>query len=224
MNQILHNRTRQLKRNTTTLAQLQQQKLINPTMVRRARRRQRTPWELAKPTLKREYLAGTITDDMAPRDVWQSNPLYLAVKYERFRDNFRAMKNTIRERQERADDEAELLQNDLGLYDLARSNPDRWNGSDAEQLLKQDLAALEGPLQPKVLWETRDEYKKFTLKQFREHIQQEQRSKRETNYWIVRRKKQLGLILDEHEEAKEDYDNEDDEEGGDDVAGVDIVV
>ena len=189
-------------------------------MVRRARR-PRTAWERAKPTLCREYLAGTVTDAMAPRVVWNSQQLYRDVPYKRFRDNFRAMKNGIAANRERANDEADMLQADLGLYNLARENPDRWDGSEAQALLKQDLEALDEPVQPKVLRETREEYKKFTLKEFREHIQQEGRAKRETNYWIVRKKKKLGLILDEHEDEKDadDFEKDGDEDGFDDAAG-----
>ena len=177
----------------------------------------RTPWELAKGTLRREYLDGIVTDDMAPKDVWASKQLYRDVPYHRFRDNFRKMKNRIVEHRGRAEEEAELLQGDLGLYDLARSNPNCWDGSDAQTFLKDDLKALTEPVKPKVLWETREAYKKFTLKEFREHIQQEQRSKRETNYWIVRKKKKLGLILDEHEEVKDDDFDDDNHEEDDDA-------
>jgi hypothetical protein len=44
-------------------------------------------------------------------------------------------------------------------------------------------------MKPSDLRETRDEYKAFTKKIFRDRIHQELRSVRETNYWIVHRKK-----------------------------------
>ena len=115
------------------------------------------------------------------------------------------MKRVIKELKGRADDEAELLALDLGMFTLASEKEGRWNGSDAQQLLKQDMERnLHTRLAPKALYHLRPEYyKEFTLKQFRDHIQQEKRSKLETNYWIVKKKRKEGLL-------KLDIDDNDD--------------
>ena len=42
---------------------------------------------------------------------------------------------------------------------------------------------------PKLLYETRAEYKKFDQKIFRKHIYQESRNLRDSNYWLVKKKK-----------------------------------
>jgi hypothetical protein len=51
----------------------------------------------------------------------------------------------------------------------------RWEGSDAERLLKEDITAgLHTQMAPRVLFRTRAEYYEvFTLDQFRGHIAQE---------------------------------------------------
>ena len=48
---------------------------------------------------------------------------------------------------------------------------------------------------PKLFWQSRPEYQVFELKKFRDHIQQERRSKKESNYWLIKKKKKsMGII------------------------------
>ena len=155
-----------------------------------------TPWEIAKPLLEKDYVAGRITDDMKPKWVWENTRVeYRAVKYVNFRNNFRHLKNTIVELKARADDELELLHYDLGVYDLADSKPNCWDGSDAQRLPHEDFTeGRNTQLKPKQFRSTRDEYEEFTLKQIRGHMHQYKRSKLETNYWLVKRKKKQGKL------------------------------
>ena len=159
-------------------------------MVRNKKKKTPTVWEIAKPILEEDYLKGRVTDDMQPMYVHQLRDEYKAVKINNFRQNFKCMKDTIVHLKDRAEDEAELLQYDLGIYTLASKRNDRWHGSVGQRLLKEDIEQfLHLKYKPKELYNTRDEYKMITLKQFRDHIHQETRSKVETNYWIVKRKK-----------------------------------
>lgn len=66
----------------------------------------------------------------------------------------------------------------------------KWQGSPAKLMLLHDLTymlqhdLLRGPNQvkPKTLWLSSDEYQKYPLKVFREHMTQEIRSMKQTNW------------------------------------------
>jgi hypothetical protein len=150
-----------------------------------------TPWDIAKPLLEAEYISGEITDEMEPWEVYLSKDEYMAVeKYENFRSNFACLKNTIRKHWNRSVDDDEGLQRDMIIHKLARDAEGCWEGSEAQRLLKSDMEANKHKTQkPRFLWAERGEYKEFTKKVFRDHIYQDERSKRSTNYWIVHRKK-----------------------------------
>ena len=61
----------------------------------------------------------------------------------------------------------------------------QWQDSEAEQLLKSDLAAGIGTsIKPEQLWNSRKEYQAFPLTVFRKHIHQELRAELETGYWL----------------------------------------
>ena len=149
-----------------------------------------TPWEIAKPILTKLYLDGTITDAMKPKDVYALQPEFSEIKYVNFRTNFANLKKSIRKNRERAEsDEAGYL-NDIAIYPLAKDTPGYWDGSEAQRLLKLDINnKRHEQMKPKYLWLSRPEYQAFGLSKFRGHIHQELRSTRETNYWIIKRKK-----------------------------------
>ena len=68
--------------------------------------------------------------------------------------------------------------------------PECWDGSDAQRLLRRDIRkGRHLKMKPEYLHMTRTAYKDFDLATFRDHIYQELRAERESNYWIVRRKK-----------------------------------
>ena len=80
--------------------------------------------------------------------------------------------------------------NDIAIYPLARDTAGFWDGSKAQEQLKEDMSnKYHEQLKPKSLWQSRPEYQEFDLQKFRGHIHQELRRSRETNYWIVRKKK-----------------------------------
>lgn len=79
---------------------------------------------------------------------------------------------------------------DMKIHKLAKDTEGEWHGSGAEKLLKEDVRNdLHKKKKPKDLRETRDEYKEFKLKVFRGHIYQEDRNKKESLYWNVKKEK-----------------------------------
>jgi hypothetical protein len=64
----------------------------------------------------------------------------------------------------------------------------RWDGSDAQRLLRHDIDKKRNEeYTPSQLRDKRPEYQAFPLKVFRDHIQQELRSRREKGYWLNRK-------------------------------------
>ena len=111
------------------------------------------------------------------------------------------MKNSINAHKARALEDADLLQMDLGLYTLAKDKDECWDGSEAQKALKDDVNNNRHVgLTAKQLQQTNDLYKPYNLKKFRDHLTQETRAKRESNYWLVKRKK----AQDSKSEAIED--------------------
>jgi hypothetical protein len=64
-----------------------------------------------------------------------------------------------------------------------------WQDSEAETLLKNDIAAGIGTtIKPKQLWNLRKEYQAFPLTVFRKHIHQELCVELDTGYWLNKKK------------------------------------
>ena len=82
----------------------------------------------------------------------------------------------------------------MTINTLAKHLDGYWDGSEAQQLLKLDIEmGRHKRLKPELLWVTRPQYQEFKLEKFRGHIHQQLRSTRETNYWIVKKKKKKQL-------------------------------
>ena len=170
-----------------------------------------TPWEIAKPILQQYCVEdGSILDTMKPSDVWELRPEFKAVKYNNFRNNFAAMKRSLKkDRARNAVDEAGFL-HDKSLYTLAKDMDGYWDGSKAQELLKWDIEnKVYLQMKPSSLWQSRPEYQKFKLEKFRNHIQQELRRERETNYWIVKKKKKKKKKAVEAKQNNEIMNDED---------------
>ena len=154
------------------------------------RRKKKEPWDIAKPILLKDYQEGRVTDFMKPKDVWNMRDEFKAVQYVNFRANFSAMKRRIKEKKKEAEIEEAGFRLDMAKFTLAKDIDGYWNGSPAERLLKQDISEKRHEqMKPQLLWNSRPEYQKFDLNKFRGHVHQELRSKRERNYWLVKRMK-----------------------------------
>ena len=147
-----------------------------------------TPWEIAKPLLEELYLAGEVTDDMPRGVVYLKRPEFQKVNINNFGNNWLRMKKSIGTLKRNAIRDRIALQGDRLLYPIDHTN--QWDQSLAQALLKQDISNdFHVYFLPKELWLSREEYKKFDIKVFTAHYHQEIRSKKEKNYWLVKKAK-----------------------------------
>ena len=161
---------------------------------KKSSKKDKTSWEIAKPILLKLYKNGDITDDMKPREVWYCAPEFIDVPYDNFRGNFAAMKRRIKQHKARAEQDEAGFIHDMTIYKLAKDTPGYWDGSEAQRLLELDMGKKKHErLKPELLWLSRPEYQEFALPKFRGHIHQNLRAERETNYWLVKRKKMKRL-------------------------------
>ena len=137
----------------------------------------------AKAQLQEDLLSGFISlqkilpykDDHEKRAIYKEFPL------KTFTRNLRTARKRIKQKKDASADDEAALQRDRILFpvpthDLAGRL--RWEGSDAERLLKEDMEAGEHTTsKPKELWLSRMEYTMFDLKTFRDHIYQVTKTK-----------------------------------------------
>ena len=140
----------------------------------------------------KDIVEGRVTESMKPKEVHTMRPEYAApYKSTNFSTNLRNLHAAIKVDQGKAASDAAALEHDRNLHPVAaftsKGYP-RWEGSDAERLLKEDFdAGLDENKEPKVLHQTRPEYEGFPLKVFRDHIHQERRSRTGRSYWMNRK-------------------------------------
>ena len=155
--------------------------------------KEKTKWEIAKPLLEEDYIKGEITDDMKPLEVATKRDEYgdcSNESHQNFSANFLRLKKNINANKARALQDADMLQMDMGVHTLAKYDVDSWHGSDAERFLKEDVKANRHlNLTPKEFRLTRIEYQRYSVEQIGDHLTQEIRSKRETPYWMMKKKK-----------------------------------
>jgi hypothetical protein len=154
-----------------------------------------SPWKdsQAKKLLRQDILDGKVVDSMTPMQIFQMRPEYAPYGLKKFRSNWYSLRDSIKDNQAKASSDSDALAHDLRIRPpvayTSKGYP-RWDGSDAQRLLKQDVnTGLTNSIKPRVLRETRMEYQAFPLKVFREHIHQEHRSRIEKGYWLNRQQK-----------------------------------
>jgi hypothetical protein len=117
-----------------------------------------------------------------PRDVHRSRPEYQAIRYDLFCSRLRYLQKSIALQKSTGSDDAAALSHDRLMYPKKARNVNgalRWEGSEAEKLLKLDVANRRHVgLFPSQLWGTREEYKAFTKEAFASHLDQEKRSRK----------------------------------------------
>jgi hypothetical protein len=146
----------------------------------------------AKAKLKKDILSGKVLPEWKPMKVFAMRPeLYKPYK-KNFAANLRRLQKSLKEQQDRADEDDAAVRHDLGLYPRSvmdeRGYP-RWDESAAQQLLKQDVK--EGRhvgIKKKAFQQTRPEYKVFPRKVFADHVKQEVNSRLAKSYWLNRSK------------------------------------
>jgi hypothetical protein len=151
-------------------------------------------WEDAKNILTPLIYSGEIPGSMIAKDVYnipQHKELFQKVRWDRFRDNLRALRRRIEKEYSNADFDQQALDHDRALYPIDNSKL-RWPGSAAESALKCDVdEGKQKTMTPAQLRDTNEAYKEWPLNRFRDHIYQEERKRIETPYWAsVRAEKQ----------------------------------
>jgi hypothetical protein len=151
-----------------------------------------TSWEIAKELLKEDIVAGFVTPSMKPSEVFILREEYECVEYTNFRSNLNSLRKKLKKMGKEAEESTVAVAHDRTLYPVRINQPGfkypRWNGSEAERLLKLDVNDGKNErMLPKQLHETRLAYQAFPLEVFRKHILQEARSRKETPYWLAKK-------------------------------------
>lgn len=145
----------------------------------------------AKRLLEQDLASGIIPvngGEMGSREVYASRSEYAAFPIDVFTRRLASLRSIARGQNARRASDTAALMHDLQLHPQATHNSNgipRWEGSDAERLLKDDITnGLHTQMTPLALYTTRAEYQLFTLDQFRGHIYQEnKRRKFITSYY-----------------------------------------
>ena len=152
------------------------------------------PWHKseARRLLEGDLATGRIPSDgreMGTSAVYASRPEYAVYTIKLFTTRLASMRKTARNENPRRAADVVAHVHDRQLHTQATHNSNgvpRWEGSDAERFLKQDITAgLNTQMMPRVLYRTRAAYHEFfTLDQFRGHIAQEVKSRKfKTSYF-----------------------------------------
>lgn len=155
-------------------------------------------WRIAKAILKKELLNGSVgvgSKDPPPREVWNSRSEYKAVEYANFRTNLNQLRKKARVQKANEVRDRLALSNDRKLNQNNKTPPafpyPRWDTTSAKRFLGLDIdAKLNETMKPSQLRNTREVYKLFPLDVFRNHINQEVKSRRESSYYLDKKAKQ----------------------------------
>jgi len=147
----------------------------------------------AKKALKKGLHDGVYPTSMTPEAVYQSEEQFRKWPFKKFEGYLATLRAAIARHGNRAlDDNADfyddLLRNPP-IATTARGYP-IWKDSAAERFLVEDVnSGRHLTMKPKELRQTREEYMEFPLDVFRDHIEQETRSRLGRSYWQARTKK-----------------------------------
>ena len=154
----------------------------------------------ARYLLEQDLVSGAIpleSSEMKPCDVYMQRHEFSSFDYQHFRDRLRELRKNILAQKDRAISDCEAFIHDRQMYpkpdENHRGDP-RWEGSEAERLLRLDMdAGLHNIMKPKDLYQTRVEYNNnYPLFVFRKHIyQEEQRRKFLAHYYAKQQKKRI---------------------------------
>jgi hypothetical protein len=141
----------------------------------------------AKKLLLQDLRSGAIPLDsksMSPKDAYLKRPEFAEFGgYVNFPSRLRSARQQIDCMNNRAATDSAGLAHDRRIYPKAAKNhrgEPRWEGSEAERLLRQDMdEGNHKKMKPELLYNTRKEYyENYPLKVFREHIHQEDRRRK----------------------------------------------
>ena len=134
----------------------------------------------AKKELEKALQSGQIplsSDKMRPRDVYLSNPEFAAFDYKCFSSNLRRLRQRIAEGQKQSSADSEALAHDRHIYpkmEIQSNGKYRWEGSQAERFLREDMAKVDTAKDSVDLYKSRQEYYNyFSQEDFVRHVRQE---------------------------------------------------
>ncbi|CAJ1951065.1 unnamed protein product [Cylindrotheca closterium] len=182
-----------------------------------------------------------MTAEVAWSKYYNKLPAFEKVQFEQFKARLKSHRQQVKKYMMRSKKEEQMWRRDLLRYPPKTTNSEGaplWNPHKANKLLRQDVGELRQKkehMTPKKLQATRDEYKEFPLKIFRQHMYQEIRRCKFCNHLHDRREakkiihickpavgatddtltdrlKELGIHdPEEEEEEEEELEMEDDE-------------
>jgi len=117
------------------------------------------------------------SEEMGPQVAYMTDAEFAKWPYTQFRDRLNDYRKSIRGKKVRASFDEEALLHDRSLFpkqSTTSSGKPRWEGSEAERLLKLDVEeGKHNNRRPEGLYFTKLEYTEFDLEVFRRHIYQE---------------------------------------------------
>lgn len=149
----------------------------------------------AKKILLNDIISQEVPDDMDAWDVYFSREIYWLWPFDNFKTNIKNLRAAVARDIQRARADHAALLHDLKKNPLPETvvtgsgTYPRWNGSEAERLLKLDID--EGwhlIMTPSDLQSTKEEYKEYPLRVFAKHIHQEWVGRLERSYWQAKKK------------------------------------
>jgi hypothetical protein len=132
-----------------------------------------------KKLLSEDILSGAIPEDMHWHDVYWQRPEYAESKWDLFAGRLDSLRQQISHAKDRNTTEEAALVHDRALFPIPTHNhrgEPRWDGSEAQRLLKEDVAAgIHETMKPQQLYQTHPQYNDYSLAVFRGHLYQEVR-------------------------------------------------
>jgi hypothetical protein len=155
------------------------------------------PWRNspAKAQLHAGILSGVYTDLMEAEFIYGSDVIFRQYKWENFKTNLTNLhallgRSIARALEDAVNVAADEQRNAAAAAAAAAGGAKIWAGSEAERLLKDDIDNnRHDGMKPSQLRDTRPEYQEWTSKEFRDHVEQEKRSRKTQAYWLHRDKK-----------------------------------
>jgi hypothetical protein len=160
----------------------------------------------AKSMLRDDILAGNVHDKMCPNRVYQSRAEFQKFPFDRFKPNLKSLLDKIKLERKRMGEDVKAYGHDMALLvkNLKEDQADNptavvtmpWHMSEAKKLLQQDIAdGRHTAMKPKELYNSREEYKVYALKTFRDHIYQVQNDERKHIMRSAKKKARAAAIL-----------------------------
>ena len=157
----------------------------------------------AKGLLEEDLKSGRIPlddADMTAEEVYMQRTEFAEFKFEQFETNLDSLRKVHLDKIDRANSDSAALAHDRGpncrpkKTHNYRGEP-RWDGGEAERLLKLDITANKHKrMKPELLRLTKIAYQQYDLKVFRDHIDQELKARKFLTYHRAKKNQKLEAL------------------------------